>query len=80
MTRGMSKETFKEIVALSEVCGLHYRTYNPGDTVTRYRLFTSPDRDYFDSEDRVHTCLGTKELLTYLRGYRDGLQYHGGVR
>lgn len=38
--------------------GLYVRTYSPGDGVTRYRFFTSPNNSYFGPDNGIHTALG----------------------
>lgn len=69
----MRKSTFREIVALTEDCGLFFRLYNPGGTTTNYRLFTSPHNGYFGPDSGIATLRGTKELITFLQGYKAGL-------
>lgn len=39
--------------------------------MTRYRFFPGDDQsDYFGPSNGIGTCLGVKESMTWLRGYR----------
>jgi hypothetical protein len=60
----------KEAFLLAAQLGLHIDTYSPGDGVTRYRVFSAPT-DYFAGSG-LGTVLGAADLLTFLRGIREG--------
>jgi hypothetical protein len=60
----------KEAFQLAAQLGLHIDAYSPGDGVTRYRVFATPS-DYFTGRG-LGTLFGAAELLTFLRGVREG--------
>ena len=59
----------KELSERAEAHGLYIRTWSPGDGVTRYRFFTSPDNSYFGPESGIYTALGLKEAMAFVEGY-----------
>lgn len=66
----MARETVNDVRRITEMCGLRFATWSPGDGFTRYRFFRGNDpSDYFGPSNGIGTCLGVKESMIWLRGY-----------
>lgn len=50
----------------------YFRTYSPGDDVTRYRFFKKVDDEeksgYFGPENGIYTALGIREAYAFACG------------
>lgn len=60
----------EELTCICESVGIYYRTYSPGDGVTRYRFFRNPGNSYFGPDTGMYTALGIKAAFDYVAGYR----------
>lgn len=60
------------IEEMARYVGLIFRTWSPGDGVTRYRFFDGPADNYFAEEDGLWTARGAKEAEVWLRGFTAG--------
>lgn len=61
----MSKR--KEAQALAKSLGLYLAEWSPGDGARRYKILEAPA--LFDAGSGLGRCIGSGELLAWLRGY-----------
>ena len=72
--------TRKEIEQELAEMGWTLASYSPGDGVTRYRFFCTPNQDYFGGSSAVYTALGLKEARVFFAGVRAGCFHEIGKK
>lgn len=60
-----------DVYETTKDAGIYVATYAPGDGVTRYRFFLTPE-DYNQSSRELYCARGRKEALVWLSGYATG--------